>query len=88
MIGSAIANGLLTTAVAAVVVGCAPATQPQADSASAYPSETLAPLLQHVLPNVRGKTLTSAIVTFLPTARAVPHATATLSSTPTCWKAQ
>ena len=46
MIGAAIANCVLTTAVAAVVVGCAPATQPQADTASAYPSETLAPLFQ------------------------------------------
>jgi len=72
MIGAAIANCVLTTAVAAVVVGCAPATQPQ-DTASAYPSETLAPLFQQALPNVRGKTFTSAIVTFPPAARAVPH---------------
>jgi quercetin dioxygenase-like cupin family protein len=73
MIGAAIANRLLTTAVAAVVVGCAPAAEPQADTASAYPSETLAPLFQQVLPNVPGKTFTSAIVTFPPAARAVPH---------------
>ena len=39
----------------------------------AYPSETLAPLFQQVLPNVPGKTFTSAIVTFPPAARAVPH---------------
>ena len=74
MIGARIANGLLTTAVAAVIVGCgAPAAAPQADTASAYPSETLAPLFQQVLPNVGGKTFTSAIVTFPPAARAVPH---------------
>ena len=73
MIGAAIANGLLATAVAAVVVGCATAAAPQADTASAYPSETLAPLFQQALPNVRGKTFTSAIVTFPPAARAVPH---------------
>ena len=74
MIRARIANGLLATAVAAVIVGCgAPAAEPQADTASAHPSETLAPLFQQVLPNVRGKTFTSAIVTFPPAARAVPH---------------
>jgi|SoiMethySBSTD1v2_1073268.scaffolds.fasta_scaffold227790_5 quercetin dioxygenase-like cupin family protein len=73
MTGAAIANGLLSTAVAAMIVGCAPATQPQTDTASAHPSETLAPLFQQALPNVRGKTFTSAIVTFPPAARAVPH---------------
>jgi quercetin dioxygenase-like cupin family protein len=74
MIGARIAIGLLTTAVVAVVVGCgAPAAQPQTDAASAHPSETLAPLFTQVLPNVPGKTFTSAIVTFPPAARAVPH---------------
>ena len=73
MTGAAIANGLLSTAVAAMIVGCAPVTQPQTDTASAHPSETLAPLFQQALPNVRGKTFTSAIVTFPPAARAVPH---------------
>jgi len=72
MTGARIAIGLLTTAVAAAVVGCTPAAEPQADTASAYPSETLAPLFQQVLP-VPGKTFTSAIVTFPPAARAVPH---------------
>jgi quercetin dioxygenase-like cupin family protein len=73
MIGARIANGLLTTAVAAVIVSCgAPAVKPHADAASA-PSETLAPLFTQVLPNVPGKTFTSAIVTFPPAARAVPH---------------
>lgn len=73
MTAARIANGLLSTAVVAVVVGCAHAAQPQADAASAPPSETLAPLYQQVLPNVPGKTFTSAIVTFPPAARAVPH---------------
>ena len=73
MIRAAIANGLLTTAVAAVVVGCAPVAEPHADTPSTHPSETLAPLFQQVLPDVPGKTFTSAIVTFPPTARAVPH---------------
>jgi quercetin dioxygenase-like cupin family protein len=82
MIGARIAIGLLTTAVAALLVGCAPAAEPQADTAGAippadtavpHPSETLAPLFQQTLPNVPGKTFTSAIVTFPPAARAVPH---------------
>jgi quercetin dioxygenase-like cupin family protein len=68
-----IATGLLSTAVAAVVIGCAHAGEPQADTASAHPSETLAPLFQEVLPNVAGRTFTSAIVDFPPAARAVPH---------------
>jgi quercetin dioxygenase-like cupin family protein len=82
MIGTRIAVGLLTTAVAAVIVGCAPAAEPQsespaavpqADTAAPHPSETLAPLFQQALPDVPGKTFTSAIVTFPPAARAVPH---------------
>jgi quercetin dioxygenase-like cupin family protein len=73
MIRAAIANTLLTIAVAAVVVGCGPAAKPEADEASGYPSETLAPLFQQVLPDIPGKTFTSAIVTFPPAARAVPH---------------
>jgi quercetin dioxygenase-like cupin family protein len=73
MIGARIANGLLTATVGAALVGCTPAAEPQLDTASAYPSETLAPLFQQELPNVEGKTFTSAIVTFPPAARAVPH---------------
>lgn len=64
------AQGALT-AVTALVVGCA-ASAVQPASASP-PSETLAPLLEQVLPNVPGKTFTSATVTFPPAARAVPH---------------
>jgi hypothetical protein len=73
MIGARIANGLLSTAVAAVVVGCAPAAGPRADTVSAYPSETLAPLCRQVFPNIPGKTFSSAIVTFPPAGRAEPH---------------
>jgi quercetin dioxygenase-like cupin family protein len=73
MIKARIANGLLAAAVAAVVAGCSAAAEPQADTASAHPSETLAPLFEQALPNVPGKTFTSAIVTFPPAARAVPH---------------
>jgi quercetin dioxygenase-like cupin family protein len=82
MIAARITIGLLTTAVTALVVGCAPAAQPQpdtpaaiprADTAAPHPSETLAPIFQQALPNVPGKTFTSAVVTFPPAARAVPH---------------
>ena len=82
MIGTRIAVGLLTTAVTALVVGCAPAAEPQpdtpaanpqADTAAPHPSETLAPLFEQALPNVPGKTFTSAIVAFPPAAHAVPH---------------
>ncbi|MGJ5748633.1 cupin domain-containing protein [Streptomyces puniciscabiei] len=40
---------------------------------STPPTETLKPLLQQALPNVKGKTFTSAIVDFPPDARALPH---------------
>jgi quercetin dioxygenase-like cupin family protein len=83
MIGTRIAIGLLTTAVTALVVGCAPTAGPQSDTAAAptpqsataapHPSETLTPLFEQALPNVPGKTFTSAVVTFPPGARAVPH---------------
>jgi quercetin dioxygenase-like cupin family protein len=61
---------LIASAVAAVIAGCGASA---ADPNSANTSETLAPLYQQVLPNVADKTLTSAIVTFPPAARAVPH---------------
>ncbi len=71
---AAIANVLLTTAVAAVVAGCTPGTETQAGAVPPeHPSETLAPVFEQVLPNVPDKTFTSAIVTFPPAARAVPH---------------
>jgi quercetin dioxygenase-like cupin family protein len=37
------------------------------------PTEVLSPLLARPLPNVKGKTFTSAIVDFPPAARAAPH---------------
>lgn len=79
-----IAKGLLATVVAATIVGSAPIANSEPASAA---SETLSPLLQQALPNVAGKTFTSAIVTFPPGARR-PTATATRSSTPTCSKAR
>jgi quercetin dioxygenase-like cupin family protein len=83
MSGRRIAIGLLTSAVTGLVVGCAPAAEPQRDTpaattppsgtAAAHPSETLAPLFEQAMPNVPGKTFTSAIVSLPPAARAVPH---------------
>jgi quercetin dioxygenase-like cupin family protein len=74
MIGSRIAQGILTAAVAALIAGCgASAADPQTYTGSAHPAETLAPLFEQALPNAQGKTFTSAIVTFPPAARAVPH---------------
>ncbi|WP_432864862.1 cupin domain-containing protein [Microbispora rosea] len=49
------------------------AKAPSAAAVSKPPSETLTPLLTQALPNVKGKTFTSAIVTLPPTARAMPH---------------
>jgi quercetin dioxygenase-like cupin family protein len=46
---------------------------PVAATVSPPPSETVTPLLEQALPNVEGKTFTSAIVDFPPAARAVPH---------------
>jgi quercetin dioxygenase-like cupin family protein len=74
MIRTAIANALLAGAVASTLAGCTPATEPRADAAPPeHPAETLAPLFEQALPNVPGKAFTSAIVTFPPAARAVPH---------------
>ncbi|MFD0783069.1 cupin domain-containing protein [Micromonospora azadirachtae] len=42
-------------------------------SASARPAETLKPLLQQALPDVEGKTFTSAVVELPPNASAAPH---------------
>ena len=44
-----------------------------AETTSRRPTEVFQPLWQDSLPNVRGKSLTAATVTFPPRARAVPH---------------
>ncbi|MCV7172490.1 cupin domain-containing protein [Mycobacterium manitobense] len=62
----------LAGAVAALVTCCGPSAAPQA-APPAHPSETLAPIFEQPLPGDAGKTFTSAIVTFPPAARAVPH---------------
>jgi quercetin dioxygenase-like cupin family protein len=62
-----------------VAAGCgsdAPPAAEQAPAAAAMrnpPHETLSPLRQMALPNVPGKTFTSARVDFPPAARAAPH---------------
>ncbi|MGW3346069.1 cupin domain-containing protein [Nonomuraea rubra] len=68
---SALAAGL----VASVAACAAPATgrAPVATVTTQPPAETLKPLLEQALPNVKGKTFTSAIADFPPAARAVPH---------------
>lgn len=79
MIGMRIATGLLAAATLTGATACSASDQPahakaQATAAaSTRPVETFTPLLQQALPNVRGKTFTSAIVAFPPNASALPH---------------
>jgi quercetin dioxygenase-like cupin family protein len=79
MIRVRFAGGLLAAGMVAASVACAPTAEratgqvPVAATVSQPPSETLSPLLEQALPNVKGKAFTSAIVNFPPAARAVPH---------------
>jgi quercetin dioxygenase-like cupin family protein len=78
MISMRIASSVVIAGTAAAVVGCSSATERPATPttpvvASGHPSETLTPLIHQALPNIHGKTFTSATVTFPPGARAVPH---------------
>jgi quercetin dioxygenase-like cupin family protein len=63
-----LATGLLTISIAGLIAGCGAAAADPKES-----SETLTPLLTQDLPNVPGKTFTSAIVAFPPGAVALPH---------------
>jgi quercetin dioxygenase-like cupin family protein len=78
MIEMRIAGGILAVAALAGGTACtsssqaAPTTAPTVVTSEA-PAEVLTPLLEQALPNVAGKTFTSAIVDFPPGARAVPH---------------
>ena len=74
-----LASRLLAAAMVATVAGCA-SSEPRVDDAAVVaaghpkpPAEALSPLLARPLPNVKGKTFTSAIVDFPPAARAAPH---------------
>ncbi|MGW5363397.1 cupin domain-containing protein [Actinopolymorpha pittospori] len=79
MIAMRIAGGLLAVATLTAATACATSAQPAnartptATVASKHPTETLTPLLQQNLPDVKGKTFTSAVVNFPPNARAKPH---------------
>ncbi|SDR68964.1 Cupin domain protein [Actinopolymorpha singaporensis] len=79
MIGMRIAGGLLAVATLTLATGCSTADQPAnartptAAATSKHPTETLTPLLKQSLPDVKGKTFTSAVVAFPPNARAKPH---------------
>jgi quercetin dioxygenase-like cupin family protein len=86
VIRTRIAGNLLAVATLAAATACtssdqpaaAPdqpvaATTPMATTASPPPTETLTPMQRQVLPNVQGKTFTSAIVSFPPGAHAQPH---------------
>lgn len=75
MITPRLACGLVAAALLATAPGCTPADEeaPAAPSGPKPPSETLSPLFETALPNVAGKTFTSAIVAFPPGARAAPH---------------
>ncbi|MEV4800102.1 cupin domain-containing protein [Nonomuraea sp. NPDC049421] len=79
------ARGLLAaTAVTGLLTAtsCAPSHQhatgaagraPAVATTAEPPEETLEPLLEQALPGVKGKTFTSALVTFPPGGRAAPH---------------
>ncbi|MGP3955867.1 cupin domain-containing protein [Nonomuraea sp. 3N208] len=85
MIRRRFTGGFLAAGMVAAAAACAPITEratgkvqvaaevPVAATVSQPPSETLSPLLEQALPNVKGKTFTSAIVDFPPGSRAVPH---------------
>ncbi|MCF2540866.1 cupin domain-containing protein [Streptomyces nigra] len=71
--------GLLAAATLAGATACSASAQPAhagapaTVAASRHSVETFTPLLQQALVNVKGKTLTSAIVAFPPGASALPH---------------
>jgi quercetin dioxygenase-like cupin family protein len=81
--GARIAGGLLAVAMLAGATACGNSAQPAAGAStpvptssmasSAHPTDTLTPLLQQALPNVPGKTFTSATVDLPANGKAVPH---------------
>lgn len=77
MLGVRIAAGLIAVATLTATTACAAEDQPvhaaPVAPPSAPPTETLTPLQQQALPNVPGKTFTSAIVDYPPGAQAKPH---------------
>lgn len=79
MIAMRTAASLLAAATLTGATACSASDQPtqgkaQATAATSTPAvETFTPLLQQALPHVKGKTFTSAIVTFPPGTNALPH---------------
>ncbi len=80
MIGMRMSGAVLAVGLAAAAVAWTPAAQGPAEPVAAAaatrepaPEETVSVLLEQALPNVPGKTFTSAIVDFPPGSRAVPH---------------
>jgi quercetin dioxygenase-like cupin family protein len=78
VIGTRLASGILAVGMVATATGCAPTREsangvPPVAVQPKRPSERLTPLFSRALPNVKGKTFTSAVVVFPPDARAVPH---------------
>jgi quercetin dioxygenase-like cupin family protein len=72
-------GGFVAAGMVATVAACGSSAERATDKSPAVaavrkpPSETLSPQFKTALPNVKGKTFTSAIVDFPPAARAVPH---------------
>lgn len=64
---------LLIALTATLLLACGAAGSSPTAPLSPPPAETVTPLFTEALPNVAGKTFTSALVTFPPTARAVAH---------------
>jgi quercetin dioxygenase-like cupin family protein len=79
MNGTRLACRFLAAAMVVTISACASSGPRGNDGAAAAaavskpPTEALSPLLATKLPNVKGKTFTSAIVDFPPAARAAPH---------------
>jgi quercetin dioxygenase-like cupin family protein len=79
MIRARFACGFIAAGMVATAAACGPSAERATDKPPAVatvrkaPSETLSPLFETALPNVEGKTFTSAIVDFPPAARAAPH---------------
>ncbi|MCE7011172.1 cupin domain-containing protein [Kibdelosporangium philippinense] len=75
MKGARIVGGLLALATLTGATACGSSAKPVSASSmtAERPSDILTPLLQQALPDVPGKTFTSATVDFPPNAKAVPH---------------
>jgi quercetin dioxygenase-like cupin family protein len=78
MVRRRLTRGLMVAGIITTATACGSSAEHAGDKTPAVavrhaPSETLSPLLETALPNVKGKTFTSAIVDFPPGARAAPH---------------